>query len=102
MNINKQKFSFQDIQEASINNQVHYYGSSLTESDSSKVYFILATNGTVTLKDKTGTTTELVLSSNNSFNYPIRMDGGFQVTGTNIAVAYCFIQVMPDYIAPNP
>jgi hypothetical protein len=92
MNITKQKFGINDIRQAAINNQVHYYGNSLSDIDPKKVYFILSTTGTVTIEDKDNNT-EFVLTGNNAFIYPMRMDGGFQASGTNISVIYCYITV---------
>lgn len=99
MNIIKQRFNFEDVKFASVNNQLHYTGNNLVEADNKKVFFITAVKGTVTLKDAGGNTVLTV--TDNAFNYPIRFDQGFTASGTGISVVYFFIEVMPNDLT-NP
>lgn len=69
--------SWQDVQQASSNRQETLSGTTVTKTEDQTIsYFITSIIGTtVTLADKDGTT--VLITSTVSFNYPIRIDGGF-------------------------
>lgn len=94
MNKIRQRFNFEDIKFASVNNQLHYTGASLVVSDPRKVFFITAVKGTVVFLDADGVAAVTV--TDNAFNYPIRFDGGFTASGTAISVVYFYIEVAPN------
>jgi hypothetical protein len=77
-----------DIKQASANHQKTISGTSVSvsdASDTSRAYFITSIIGTgVTIADKDGTT--VIVTGTVSFNFPLRIDGGFSIAAS--ATAY--------------
>ena len=80
-------FNETDIKNAIHNSQ--YSGPSVV--DTKRVYFILAISGTsLVLKNASGVTV-FTSAGSVSFEHPIRLDGGFALTGTTPIAIYAVI-----------
>ena len=91
----KHSFSHVHVQDAFANNVIAKMGAT-TEANSGRVYFISQIYGTaLTLKDANGAT---LLSSVAAtiFYLPLRVDYGFDLSGTNPGIVYAFIDVIPN------
>ena len=86
-------FNITDVRSASINHQQIVYSTSFEDKDTNKVYFITAVGGTsITNKDK-DSNTKMVLASHRDFNTPLRLDGGFEFTGTGSSCQYFWMNL---------
>lgn len=88
--MNRTYFNYIDVKNQIINEQIIERGNTVSASDTTKSYFIYGLFGSVTLKDKDSNTV-LIDDVSNMFNTPIRLDEGFEATGTNITVVYAAI-----------
>lgn len=79
---------------SSINNQYHIRGTSHSEVNAKRSYFITQVAGTnVTIKDGAGNT---VLQSNSqSFIPAVRVDGGLQITSPQESTVFLFWVDLP-------
>ena len=90
----KPRFSRNDIETASVNNQEFEIGTSVIRADDNKVFFISTIEGTsVTVKDADGVT-KGILSHFHSCLAPIRLEKGFSLTaGANFSALFFSIAV---------
>jgi len=74
-------FSYNDICQASANRQITETGTSIVKADTTLTYFITSIIGSsVTIKDAAGAT--MIVTNSISFNWPIRIDDGFDVSAS--------------------
>lgn len=77
-----------DFDRARINNQTVETGTSLTRSDSSAIYFLESMIGSgIVVKDGAGTT---LINAGTTIDFcnPVRLNGGFTITGTNLSIKF--------------
>ncbi len=87
--MNKLKFNINDYHNGFQNNQGMLIGDG-TEVKDDFIYFITAVIGTdVTISDKDSNA--LFTVSDFDFSHPVRLDGGFESSGTDNVVIYYFM-----------
>lgn len=77
-----------DLETARINNQTVETGASIARNDSQAIYFLESMIGSgIIVKDGSGTT---IINAGTTIDFcnPVRLNGGFTITGTNLSIKF--------------
>ena len=84
--------NFRDIRNQVMNTQQILKAASVVQADTSKVFFVTSILGSaITIKDAAGTTIAASVAARD-FAFPLRLDYGFTITGTNLTVVFGYVQ----------
>lgn len=87
--------SYNDVRYAAVNHQDTLAGTTINPVDAKSAFFIIAIHGATsanpaTVKDASGTNTITIIGLEHESHFPLRVDGGFEVTATSsVTVKFC-------------